>query len=432
MNAPRGLFDDVAHDWQERLALIVETMREMSRQTDPQEMSRAYGKRMRSLRRTDRSVSLSRRDLHAPWYRITRSSSWKDVINPWKEKDRLPLLQGGFFAELIYGDEPVLFDDLQVRDDDPAAEYLADMRSLLAIPMYDRGVALNMVLLMREEANAFSRDDFPEIVWMSNLFGRATHNLVLSDQLKEAYEAVDYEMKVVADIQRSLLPMRMPSIPTMSLAAYYQTSHRAGGDYYDFFPLPDGKWGILIADVSGHGTPAAVLMAVTHSLAHTHPGPATPPGHLLAHVNRHLASLYTAQSDTFVTAFYGIYDPAERSLTYASAGHNPPRLKRCVDGTLALLDGATGLPLGISPVETYRERTYRLAPGDRLVFYTDGITEAHDPHGEMFGLSRLDKVLESCAVGASDLLESVLAALKEFTSGQPAHDDRTLLVAKIS
>jgi sigma-B regulation protein RsbU (phosphoserine phosphatase) len=432
MTAPRGLFDDVAYDWRARLDLIVETMKEMSRQTDPQAMSRAYGKRMRSLRPTDRSVSLSRRDLQAPWYRITRCSTWKESINPWKEKDRLPLLPGGFFADLIYGDEPLLFDDVQVPDDDPAAEYLAGMRSLLAIPMYDQGMALNMVLLMREEAGAFSRDDFPEIVWMSNLFGRATHNLVLSEKLKEAYEAVDYEMKVVADIQRSLLPVRMPHIPTMSLAAYYQTSHRAGGDYYDFFPLPDGKWGILIADVSGHGTPAAVLMAVTHSLAHTHPGPATPPGALLAHVNRHLASLYTAQSHTFVTAFYGVYDPSDRSLVYASAGHNPPRLKRCVDGTLASLDGANGLPLGISPVETYREETYRLMPGDQVVLYTDGITEAHNEQGEMFGLARLDKVLKSCAIGASDLLESVLAALKEFTSTWPAHDDRTLLVAKIS
>ncbi len=97
-----------------------------------------------------------------------------------------------------------------------------------------------------------------------------------------------------------------------------------------------------------------------------------------------------------------------------------------------LLDGATGLPLGISPVETYRERTYRLVPGDQLVLYTDGITEAYNEQGEMFGLSRLDKVLENCAIGASDLLQSVLAALKEFTGGQPAHDDRTLLVAKIS
>ncbi len=432
MSTARGLFDEVARDWRERLALIVETMKEMSRQTDPQEMSRVYGQRMRTLRPTDRMVSISRRNLQSPWFRVTRCSLWKEAINPWKERDRLPLRRGGLFAELLYGDEPRLFDDVRLPDDDPAAEYVAGMRALLAIPMYDQGVALNMVLLMRQEANAFSHEQFPEIVWLSNLFGRATHNLVLSEQLKTAYEAVDYEMKAVADIQRSLLPHRMPDIPTLSLAASYQTSHRAGGDYYDFFPLPDGKWGLLIADVSGHGTPAAVLMAVTHSLAHTHPGPATPPGHLLAHVNRHLAARYTAESDTFVTAFYGIYDPAERSLTYASAGHNPPRLKRCVDGTLALLDGATGLPLGISPNETYRDRTYRLVPGDELVLYTDGITEAYNEQGEMFGLARLDQVLETCAIGASDLLESVLAALHAFTGGQPAHDDRTLLVAKIS
>ncbi|HEY7156731.1 MAG TPA: PP2C family protein-serine/threonine phosphatase [Gemmataceae bacterium] len=432
MSESAGLFDKVAHDWQERLALIVETMKEMSQQTDPQEMSRAYGKRMRSLRPTDRFVSLSRRDLQYPWFRVTRCSLWKEEINPWKQKDRLPLLQGGLFADLIYSDEPRLFEDVQVPDDDPAAEYVAGMRSMLAIPMYDQGVALNMILSMRQEAEAFPHEEFPEIVWLSNLFGRATHNLVLSEQLKSAYEAVDYEMKLVADIQRSLLPTEMPDIPTMSLAAHYQTSQRAGGDYYDFFPLPDGKWGILIADVSGHGTPAAVLMAVTHSLAHTYPGPATPPGCLLAHVNRHLAALYTAHSDTFVTAFYGIYDPAERSLTYASAGHNPPRLKRCVDGTLALLDGVAGLPLGIAPAQAYRERTYRLMSGDQLVLYTDGITEAQNESGEMFGLSRLDRVLENCAIGASGLLESVLEALNEFTGSQPAHDDRTLLVAKIS
>jgi sigma-B regulation protein RsbU (phosphoserine phosphatase) len=432
MSAPRGLFDEVAHDWRERLDLIVETMKEMSRQTDPQEMSRAYGKRMRTLRPTDRSVSISRRDLKAPWFRVTRCSLWKEEINPWKDRDRLPLLKGGLFAELLYGDEPRLFDDVEVDDDDPAAPYLDGMRSVLAIPMYDQGVALNMVLLMKREAYGFNPEQFPEIVWMANLFGRATHNLVLSEKLKAAYDAVDYEMKVVADIQRSLLPAQMPNIPTMALAAHYQTSHRAGGDYYDFFPLPDGKWGLLIADVSGHGTPAAVLMAVTHSLAHSYPGPAMPPGRMLEHVNNHLTARYTAQSDTFVTAFYGVYDPADRSLTYASAGHNPPRLKRCVDGTLDLLNGATGLPLGISPVEKYREQTYRLVPGDQLVLYTDGITEANNEQGEMFGLARLDKVLENCAVGASDLLQSVLNALREFTGDEPAHDDRTLLVAKIS
>ena len=145
---------------------------------------------------------------------------------------------------------------------------------------------------------------------MSNLFGRATHNLVLSEQLKKAYDELDAEIRVIGDIQRSLLPTELPKIPTMDLAADYQTSRRAGGDYYDFFPLPDGRWGIWIADVSGHGPPAAVLMAVTHSIAHAFSGPPSPPGNFLSHVNYHLATRYTAASGTFVTAFYGIYDPA--------------------------------------------------------------------------------------------------------------------------
>jgi sigma-B regulation protein RsbU (phosphoserine phosphatase) len=432
MSAPLSLFDNVAGSVEERMAFIVATMREMSTQTDPVEMRRLYAERMRQVLPTDGSLSLSRRDLEWPRYRITRSSRWTQDVNPWKQPYLLPLYEGGLIAELIYGDEPRLFDDLEIDPDDPAAEYLNGYRSMLAIPMYDRGVALNMILLLRREPHAFRHDQFPELVWMSNLFGRATAHLLLLDRLKEAYDSVDYEMKVVAEIQRSLLPARMPTIPTMSVAAHYQTSHRAGGDYYDFFPLPDGKWGILIADVSGHGTPAAVLMAVTHSLAHTYPGPATPPNEMLEYLNRKLAALYTSQSDTFVTAFYGIYDPADRSLTYSSAGHNPPRLKRCEDGTLALLNGARGLPLGVFPDERYAQQTHHLVAGDQLVLYTDGITEADNGHGELFGLERLDKVLENCAVGAPDLLRSVVAAVEEFSAGVPAHDDRTLLVAKIS
>src|SRR6266478_8181155 len=119
-------------DWQERLAFIVETMRDMSRQTDPQAMVRAYATRMRQVMPTDRTVSLSRRDLEPPSYRITRSSLWKEEINPWRDKDRLPVLSGGLLGELIYGDEPRIIDDIQIVSDDPAAEYFAGMRSLIA------------------------------------------------------------------------------------------------------------------------------------------------------------------------------------------------------------------------------------------------------------------------------------------------------------
>ncbi|MCY2962108.1 MAG: PP2C family protein-serine/threonine phosphatase, partial [Planctomycetota bacterium] len=376
---------DGSHDWKTRLALIVETMREMSLQTDPQEMVRNYGRRIEQLLPVDRRISLSRRDLDFPRFRVTRDSLWKDAINPWKERDRLPLLAGGMIADLIYGNEPVVIDELQVAADDPAAEMLKGYHSLLAIPMFDHGEAINMVLLLRKEPRAFDHAQVPEAVWRSNLFGRATSNLVLKEERREAFEALERELVAVANIQRSLLPTTLPVIPTLDLAAHYSPARRAGGDYYDFFKLPDGKWGILIADVSGHGTPAAVLMAITHCIVHTHVSSLVRPDELLLHVNRHLSERYTYDNGMFVTAFYAVYDPANRHVLYSNAGHNPPRLKRCGDGTLHSLDRISGLPLGIWEGGDYDATEEQLVPGDEIVFYTDGITEAHNRAGEMFG-----------------------------------------------
>ncbi len=137
----------------------------------------------------------------------------------------------------------------------------------MAIPHFDGGQALNMVISTSSRPAAFDREKFPETVWMSNLFGRATQNLLLNTRLKEAYGRIDRELKTIAEIQRSLLPGSTPEIPTLGLSAYYRTSTHAGGDYYDFFDLGEGRWGILIADVSGHGTPSAVVMAITHAIA---------------------------------------------------------------------------------------------------------------------------------------------------------------------
>lgn len=417
--------------WQKRLALIVETMREMSLQTDPQEMVRAYGRRIEQLLPVDRRISLSRRGLVFPQYRVTRDSAWSNEINPWKQKERLPLLAGGIIADLIYANEPVVIDDLSIDSDDAAAEYLADFRSLMAIPMFDQGDALNMVLLLRRECAAFDREQLPEAVWRSNLFGRATGNLVVKEELREAYLALDRELAVVGEIQRALLPAELPRIPTLDLAAHYQPARRAGGDYYDFFQLPDGKWGILIADVSGHGTPAAVVMAITHAIAHTHSGPLNRPDETLRYLNHHLAVRYADISETFVTAFYGVYDPGRRNLTYSSAGHNPPRLKRCQDGSLHSLDAVNGLPLGVWEGGDYDAADVQLVPGDQIVFYTDGITEAHSAQGGMFGNERLDRELENCALQAQGLLDSVLNSVETFAAGRPADDDRTVIVARV-
>jgi sigma-B regulation protein RsbU (phosphoserine phosphatase) len=431
--APGARFFDPSVPLEQRLAFVVDTMREVSRQTDPQAMVQTYGRRMRQVMPSDRSLSLSRRDLAPPHYRITRSSTWDGTVNPWLQRDRLPQFEGGLLGELLHGNEPEVVNDLPARlsAGEPARKFLQGMGSLVFVPLFDRGVAINGVVLMRKATNAFDSEVLPQHVWMANLFGRATQNLVLSDELQKAYEAVDKEMQTVADIQRSLLPAALPEIPTLDLASYYQTSRRAGGDYYDFFPLPDGSWGILLADVSGHGTPAAVLMAITHSIAHTLSGPAAPPSRLLAFLNDHLAARYTTDSGTFVTAFYGVYDPATGVLTYASAGHNPPRVGRYDGAHVRAIDRNGSLPLGIDANVCYQDTVERLAPGDVLLLYTDGITEARSPDGELFGVQRLDNVIAECDGGARDLVTRVLNAVEDFTHGRAPTDDRTLLVARV-
>src|SRR4051812_6304953 len=198
--------------WQERLQFSVDTVREMSGHTDPQQMVEAYLRRVRKMIPSDRWMAISRRDLHAPQFRITRSDMWETPLNPWRDRSKLPLLEGGLLAELIYAEEPRIINDLQVADDDPAREYLLGMGSLQAVPQFDRGHSLNMVISLRKERDSFETERLPEVVLTANLFGRATHNLVLSDEVKRAYDALDRELKIVADIQLSLLPDRLPSI----------------------------------------------------------------------------------------------------------------------------------------------------------------------------------------------------------------------------
>ena len=238
-----------------------------------------------------------------------------------------------------------------------------------------------------------------------------------------------HELDIVAGIQRSLLPRTLPAIKDTQIATHYQTSQQAGGDYYDFFPLPDHWWGILIADVSGHGTPAAVLMAITHAIAHAHPGHPMPPGQVLAFINERLTCLYTQDGGTFVTAFYAIFDPCNRRLTYSSAGHPSPRLIR--EGAIHEVDGESSCPLGINPAESFHVHTLPLQPGDCLLFYTDGIPDTFNSTGDAFGIERLDAACQRCIATPGLLIERILHALADFSQGAPITDDRTLVALSL-
>jgi sigma-B regulation protein RsbU (phosphoserine phosphatase) len=432
MNLAPNFFDTRSRNWRARLAISVEVMRELSRYSDAQEMYRVFTYRMGQLFPTTRQLTLSRRGLERPDFRVTRFNLWTDPANPWTHWDRFPVQTGGLFAEWLYADEPRVVNDLLVPHGDPAGEYLAGQRSALSIPIYEDGVAMNAVVLTREEPDAFLPEQVPELVWMSNLFGRAAQTTALTHALREAYEAADAELRAIAEVQQGLLPATPPTVPGLDVAVHYRTACRAGGDYYDFFfPLPGWRFGVLVADVSGHGTHAAVLMALTHGIAHAAPVPPSRPGVFLTHLNRSLSARVSRHPGAFVTAFYAVIDPTRSSMTYASAGHVPPRLLRCADGSLVPLNKAQKLPLGVAPVEAeYPEQAIDLIPGDQVVLFTDGVTEAVNSAGDMFGTERLDAVLATRPQSAAELLGEMLGELETFTRKAPPADDRTLLVIR--
>ena len=425
-----NFFDTTTRNWRARLAISVDVMRELSRYADPHEMYTVFARRMNQLFPTSRQISLSRRGLAKPDYRITRFNLW-DSPNRSSDDPRHPIYRGGLFASLLYADEPRVIDDLHLAADDPAYEYLEGQRSVLAIPLFEQGHAVNLLVLARDEPRAFPPEQVPELVMLSNLFSRAVQTTVLSEALKDAYAAADFELNAVAELQKSLLPATVPVVPGLDVAADYRTARRAGGDLYDFFPLPVGKLGVLIADVSGHGTPAAVLMAIAHTLAHHAPNPPDRPGEFLSYLNEKLAAKYTGANRTFITAFYAVFDPVAGTVTYASAGHVPPRLVRVADGSCVPLNRVQRLPLGINPRQfPYPDETTPIARGDAVAMFTDGLTETTDRAGDVFGTDRIDAALLLCSGSAHQLLGAVRVSLEMFASGEAPKDDQTLLVVK--
>ena len=413
-----------------QLALVADMMREMSLQTEPQTMVSVFRRRMGELYVGSESISISRRGLRRPQLRITRSSRWSEDIDPWKEPHRLPLLSSGLLSDLIYGDRVSYLPDVELPPSDPASEHIAGARSILALPIYENGIAVNMVVRFADKPHAFDNVRLADSLMVANLFGRATNTLLLARRLERAYAELDHELRRVAEIQRALLPPALPRIPTLDMAAWYQTATRVGGDYYDFFDLRDGRWGVLIADVSGHGTPAAVVMAMTRTLLHGQCYQCASPPELLERTNQQLCTYSDRLSGSFVTAFYGVYDPRERVLTYSSAGHNPPLL---VDAGIRVreLDDAHAMPLAVERDAEFSQGEVRLGAGDTLLLYTDGITEAVNPSGEMYGRDRLLSCVHEDVPNAQHIIDCVTSKLMGFTGGGAQTDDQTLVAMRV-
>ena len=239
-------------------------------------------------------------------------------------------------------------------------------------------------------------------------------------------ERLETEVQLARQIQKTFLPEFLPEHPQWQLAARWRTARQVGGDFYDVFELPNHRLGLFIADVADKGVPAALFMALTRTLVHAAVNETPSPAEALRRVNDLL--LPDTRQGMFVTAVYAVLDQESGEMTYANAGHNPPLWVR-KDSVRRLT--RTGVALGASDESRFEEKTISLDNGDSLLFYTDGLTEAFNLEGDMFGEERLLRALGwQESISADDMIKTVESALDDFIADAPPSDDLTMLAVR--
>lgn len=338
--------------------------------------------------------------------------------------ERLPVHEGGVIGRLIRARGPAWLTQLDLRGD-PAVGHLSGMTTCLALPVFAGAAISEWVVGFSSKVGKIEVRDALQALMTANLMGMINAHLTLVEDYRTLNRRLTRQLEEVAQIQQSLLPERLPDIPGLKIATSYLTSDQAGGDYYDFFRFHDGRWGILIADVSGHGAAAATVMAMLHGILHCYTGEDCLPDRILRHANAKLVE--AGINGNFVTAFLAMYDPRDATLSYASSGHNPPRLKDGRTGEVRAIEEPASLPLGIFEPYEIASGHLRLRPNDTLLMYTDGITEEFNAEREMFGVSRLDFALDGCTGDPECVVGSVHGALFEHTKNRTRADDQTIV-----
>lgn len=342
----------------------------------------------------------------------------------------LPLHTGGFLGEMAQGAEPKLVMELDVSKDDLLAGIVGDLNSCMVLPIFNEGRVQEWTFGFSHRKDGFSARDVVQAQLTANLLGVANRNLDAVHTIKKLNLQLRDQLDQIARVQQSLLPARIPDIPGLEIATSYLTSNESGGDYYDFFRLPGERWGILIADVSGHGAAAATVMAMLHAILHCYPVDDTDfnPAEVLKYANTRL--LESGLEGNFVTAFFGVFDTTTGTLVYSNAGHNPPRRKDGLSGEIYAVDGAATLPLGILEPYDSTTETLQLGTNDTLILYTDGITEAFSPQGEMFGTHRLDDALTACSGAPDCIVDSIHTGLFKHRGSATRDDDQTIVAVR--
>jgi serine phosphatase RsbU (regulator of sigma subunit)/pSer/pThr/pTyr-binding forkhead associated (FHA) protein len=301
------------------------------------------------------------------------------------------------------------------------------VRSLMAAPLQTDERVIGLIYVDTPELlREFTAEDLNLLTVMANLGAIRIERERLAG-IEQAERLMAAELQQAAEIQRRFLPTGSPLVEGVDLAGYNAPCRTVGGDYYDFLPFPDGRVAVVIGDVAGKGLPAALMMTCLQSkvqaLAESHREPAE----LVTHLNRSLKT--TCPENRFVTLFYALLDPPSGELVYSNAGHNPPLVARASGEVIPLQEG--GPVLGIMPALIFEEHRVLIEPGDALLLYSDGVTEAANAEGEEFGEKRLAELLAaSRQAGAERIVDAVHDAVEQWLTGHPPADDITVVAAR--
>jgi serine phosphatase RsbU (regulator of sigma subunit) len=309
----------------------------------------------------------------------------------------------------------------------PTLHKLFESPTLLGLPLIARGALVGAMLVDHPALGGEIGGRRSRILsGIAHQTALALENARLQTEVAAA-ERMERELEVARDIQTSFLPEQMPQIEGWEVAAFYRAARQVGGDFYDFFPVDDHHWAVVVADVADKGVPAALFMALSRTLLRAVGSNRQMPADTLKRVNHLL--LRDSRSDLFVTVWYGLWDTQTGIIRYASAGHNPPLIIRA-DGTAERLS-ARGIALGVIPDIKLQEAEVTINPGDVLAAYTDGITEALRSDMAEFGMMGLESALLSLRrKPAQAIADGIVQALDGFVAGAAQFDDITMVVLK--
>jgi serine phosphatase RsbU (regulator of sigma subunit) len=315
--------------------------------------------------------------------------------------------------------------------DSPALRTMKAADVKLVVPLVSQGDLIGLLnlgpRLSQQEYSADDRKLLSDLATQTAPAVRVAQLVRQQQQEAQERERIEQELRVARLIQQTLLPKTLPELPGYDVAAYYQPAREVGGDFYDFLDLEDGRLGLVVGDVTDKGVPAALVMATTRTLLRAAAQRLFSPGEVLRRANDALVT--DIPPNMFITCLYAILDLESGRLVYANAGHDLPYRRRAGRSEGADELRATGMPLGLMPGMGYEEKEIVLEKGESVLFYSDGLVEAHDPGGEMFGFPRLRRLIAAHGAGSGDkLVDFLLAELARFTGERWEQEDDITLV----